>query len=87
MWKIEYKKSVKKDLKKIPLEEKKLIKMAIEEKLMIDPVKFGTPLRQSLKGYFKFRVGDYRIVYGLKRKTVTVLVIKIGHRKDVYKSK
>lgn len=85
MWKIEYNKSVRKDLKNISPEIKKLIKQAIEEKLMVDPLKFGVPLRQTLRGYFKYRVGDYRIVYRLKRKTVTVLVIKVGHRKEVYK--
>ena len=85
MWKIEYNKSVRKDLKNISPEIKKLIKQAIEEKLMVDPLKFGVPLRQTLRGYFKYRVGDYRIVYCLKRKTVTVLFIKVGHRKEVYK--
>ena len=51
---------------------------------MTDPLKFGLPLRRNLKGYMKLRVGDYRIVYSISKKTVTVHVIKIGHRKDVY---
>ena len=85
MWKIEYKKSVKKDLKKLSQDIRYLLKRAIEEKLLVDPVKFGLPLRRSLKGYMKIRVGDYRIIYKIQKKKVTVLVIKIGHRKEVYK--
>jgi len=84
MWTIVYKKSVEKDLKKISEENKYLIKRAIEDKLLIDPLKFGLPLRRTLKGYMKLRVGNYRIIYTINRKIVTVCVVKIGHRKDVY---
>lgn len=83
-WKITYKKSVKKDLKKISKDIKFIIRRAIEEKLMTDPLKFGVPLRRNLKGLMKLRVGDYRVIYSIEEKVVTVHVIKIGHRKDVY---
>lgn len=83
-WSISYKESTKKDLKKISHDLRYIIRRAIEEKLMVDPLKFGLPLRRSLKGYMKLRVGDYRIIYSVKKKTVTVHVIKIGRRKDVY---
>ena len=83
-WKITYKKSVKKDLKKISKDIKYIIRRAIEEKLIVDPLKFGVPLRRNLKGLMKLRVGDYRIIYSIEEEVVTVHVIKIGHRKDVY---
>ncbi len=83
-WKVTYKESVQKDLKKISKDIQYIIRRAIEEKLMVDPLKFGLSLRRSLKGYIKIRVGDYRIVYSISKKTVTVHVIKIGYRKDVY---
>ena len=85
MWKIVYKRSVQKDLKNIPEKTKHLIKRTIEEKLMVDPIRFGTPLRRNLKGLMKRRVGDYRIIYSIEQKIVTIFVIKIGHRKEVYK--
>ena len=85
MWKIIYKQSVKKDLKKIPKKIKSLIKRTIEERLKIAPVHFGTPLKQNLKGLMKLRMGNYRIIYSIKKETVIVYVIKIGHRKEVYK--
>lgn len=84
MWKIAYKRSVKKDLKKIPKKTKSLIKRTIEERLAINPAYFGTPLKQNLKGLMKLRVGDYRIIYSVEKETVIVFVIKIGHRKEVY---
>ena len=83
-WKVTYKKSVQKDLKNISKDIQYIIRRAIEEKLMIDPLKFGLPLRRSLKGLMKLRVGDYRIIYSIDSEVVTVHVIKIGHRKDVY---
>ncbi len=85
MWKIVYKHSVKKDLKKIPKKIKSLIKRTIEERLKTDPIYFGTPLKQNLKGLMKLRVGDYRIIYSIKKDTIIVYIIKIGHRKEVYK--
>lgn len=61
-----------------------LIKRAIEERLMIDPIAFGKPLRYSLKGHRRLRVGDYRIVYRIEPATKIVLIIAIKHRKAVY---
>ncbi len=83
-WTVKYKKSVKKDFKKLSPESKRLIRKAIEERLAIDPLRFGIPLRGTLKKYFKYRVGDYRIVYKIVNDEVVILVMKIGHRKDVY---
>ena len=84
MWKVVYRKSVQKDLKGISKDIQYIIQRTIEEKLMTDPVRFGLPLRRSLRGLMKLRVGDYRIVYSIDRDVVTVEVIKIEHRRDVY---
>ena len=83
-WKVIYKKSVKKDIKGLSQDIAYIIKKTIEEKLTKDPLKFGLPLRRSLKSYMKLRVGDYRVIYKIQKKEVIVYVIKIGHRKDVY---
>ncbi len=84
MWTVIYSKSVQKDLKKISTDMQYIIRRAIEDKLMIDPVRFGVPLRRNLKGLMKLRVGDYRIIFSTDKNTVTVHVIKIGHRREVY---
>jgi len=59
------------------------IKNAIENKIAVAPEIFGIPLRKSLKGHRKLRVGDYRIVFRIERKTV--LVLAILHRSIIYK--
>ncbi|MBX9786700.1 MAG: type II toxin-antitoxin system RelE/ParE family toxin [Alphaproteobacteria bacterium] len=68
----------------LPVRAKSLIKRAIEERLMVDPIGFGKPLRYSLKGHRRLRVTDYRVVYRIEEKTKTVLIIAIKHRRDVY---
>mgnify|MGYP001596580683 CR=1 FL=1 len=84
MWNVVYRKSAVKDLKGISKDIQYLVRRVIEEKLMVDPVRFGTPLRRNLLGLMKLRVGDYRIIYSIEKTTVTVEVIKIGHRREVY---
>jgi mRNA-degrading endonuclease RelE of RelBE toxin-antitoxin system len=72
---------VKKHIPSLCPYAKVLIKRAIEERLMIDPISFGKPLRYTLKGYRRLRVSDYRIVYRIETKTVIIVAIK--HRRDV----
>lgn len=75
---------LKKDLPSISTSQKKAIKSAIEKKLFTSPETFGKPLRRSLKGRRKLRVGDYRVIFQIKDATVYVLII--GHRSIVYKT-
>jgi mRNA interferase RelE/StbE len=58
------------------------IQNAIEEKLATHPEVYGKPLRRSLKGYRKLRVGDYRIVFRIE--DTNVLIFAIIHRSKVY---
>ncbi len=62
---------------------KKHIKKAIEERFSISPDQYGEPLRKTLKGYWKLRVGDYRVVYKVEGNEVRIFAII--NRKDVYK--
>jgi mRNA interferase RelE/StbE len=84
-WIIEYAESAHKEISALDGTVKKFIKKAIEDKLMVDPLKFGLPLRRNLAGLFKLRVGDYRIIYQIKNNEVIVLVLAIGHRSRIYK--
>ena len=74
---------VKYDIPQLPLVIRETIKRAIEERLMVDPIGFGKPLRYSLKGCRRLRVGDYRIVYVIEIPS-KVVILAIKHRKDVY---
>ncbi|OPY79496.1 MAG: Toxin RelG [Syntrophorhabdus sp. PtaU1.Bin058] len=71
-----------KDLPKLDNKAKTRIKKAIESKLLVAPEEYGAPLRRTLKGYWKLRVGDYRIVFKVKGNEIIILAIL--HRKDIY---
>ncbi len=72
----------KEDLPSIPSNIKERIKRAIEERLQKEPLKYGQSLKRTLRGYRKLRVGDYRIIFRVDKNAV--IVLKIGHRKEVY---
>ena len=58
----------------LPSSARVLIKRAIEERLMVNPISFGKPLRYSLKGHRRIRVSDYRIIYRIESEIKTVVV-------------
>jgi len=60
---------------------KKRIGKAIQERLTISPHHYGDPLRKSLKGYWKLRIGDYRVICKIAGNEVRILAII--NRKDV----
>ncbi len=87
MYTVEYlDKVTKDDIPALPSTMKKLIKKAIEERLIIDPIGFGKPLRYALRGHRRLRVGDYRIVYRIEQELLTVVIVAIKHRKDIYEA-
>ena len=55
---------------------------AIEQRLTTEPQRYGEPLRRTLKGYWKLRVGDYRVVF--KVINDEVWIYGIIHRREVY---
>lgn len=88
-WRIEFDAQVEHDLKKIDREVQRRIMRYLGEKIATgkDPRRFGVPLRRELSGLWKYRLGDYRIICRIEDKKVVVFVIRIGHRKDIYKAK
>jgi mRNA interferase RelE/StbE len=82
-FRIRYHPAVKtEDIPALPKTARGRIRKAIEERLMVAPQDYGQPLRRSLKGYWKLRVGDYRVVYRIGKRSV--IVLGIMHRKKVY---
>ena len=73
---------VRNDIPKLPRVWKKNVRRTIELKLVIKPDVYGKPLRRSLKGYRKVRVGDYRVIFRIEGETVKILAIQ--HRSVVY---
>ena len=50
-----------------------------------DPRRFGKILHADLAGLWRYRVGDYRILCQIKDGLLLILVISVGHRKDIYR--
>ena len=62
----------------------RLIHRAIRARLAVDPAAYGKPLRHSLKGRWRLRVGDWRLVYLIDETRRVVTITAIRHRKDIY---
>jgi mRNA interferase RelE/StbE len=70
------------DIPKLNADVRERIRKAIETRLMVAPQEYGEPLRKTLKGYWKLRVGDYRVVFRMLDEEI--LIVGICHRKEVY---
>ena len=86
-WKIEITPSAQKDLKKIGHAEAQWILKFLFERIhgCDNPQEVGDYLKGSLREFWRYRVGDYRILCHLENEVLTVLVVHIGHRREVYK--
>jgi mRNA interferase RelE/StbE len=83
MWQVEIHPLVwEEDFKRFNVSIRQHLVKAIRAKLTVSPAEFGKPLSGPLKGYWRLRVGDYRVMYRLEHQRVTVLVIKVGMRRD-----
>ena len=82
-YKIYFKESVEKDFRIIPKKDLQKILLRIEA-LAKDP---RPPGHEKLTGQERYRVrqGQYRIIYSVHDKEITICVVKVGHRKDVYR--
>ena len=82
VYKIVYKKSVHRDLKKLGKQEASDILDQIENDLSGHPASFPA-LKGKFSGLRKYRVGDYRVIYVILE--ADVVILRIGHRREVYK--
>lgn len=86
MYHVSYTPQAIKELKKIDKHTRTLILAWIEKNLIgcIDPRQHGKGLIANHKGKWRYRVGDYRLISEIQDDKVIILVINIGHRKDIY---
>ena len=81
-YRLRYLPRVLKDIKRLDPTVREAVKKALE-KIAADPSS-GKPLLYSLKGCHSFRTNTYRIIYKVRRKELIVLVVAVGHRREVY---
>lgn len=72
------------DLPDVPANLHARIARSIDGRLTSEPMRYGVPLRGTLKGYWKLRVGDYRVVFKVTGQEVWILTIL--HRREVYEA-
>ena len=85
VWKVELTDTARRTLKKLDKAAAKRITTYLQEVAsQADPHTKGKALLGNFQGYWRYRVGDYRIVCEIKDEKLVVLVVRIGHRKEVY---
>ncbi len=79
--------AARREIKKLPEFAQKQIGSVID-RLAENPRTYGyEPLHGKLKGIFRIDTGNYRVLYEIHDKILTVLVVRVGDRKDVYKQR
>ena len=81
-WTLRYAASAARSIRKLDPQVRRRVRSGLNE-LDIDPER-GKPLQLSLKGLRSWRTGDFGIVYRVVNEKIEVIVIALGHRRDVY---
>ena len=86
---VEYTKRAIKQLKKLDKQTSALLLGWIEKNLVDcdNPRQFGKGLTANRKGEWRYRIGDYRLVADIQDAKIIILILNIGHRRDIYKDK
>ena len=88
VWKVKIAAEAQKELKKLDKPVAQRITEFLRQRVAVleDPRRMGAPLRGSSLGEFwKYRVGDYRLICRIEDDVLLVLVLRLGHRSAVYK--
>ena len=86
-WQIELTDAAVKQLKKMGHTEAKRIRDYLRERVqpLDDPRQLGKPLQGQMSELWRYRVGDYRLIAQIEDERVCVLVVRIGHGREVYR--
>lgn len=88
VWRIEFDDGARRDLAKLDPSVAKRITRFLRERLapLEDPRSLGEALRgPRLGAFWKYRVGDYRLIARIEDGAVLILVLQVGHRREVYR--
>jgi len=84
VYKVVYLNSVEEDLKKLDKATARKILNRIETYFACDPKELGKPLKGEFQGYWRYRWGNYRVIYKISEREILILILRISNRKDVY---
>ncbi len=85
-WQVKFSETATRQLKKLGKQTQRDILKYLKKRIETDddPKRYGDPLRRSLSGLWKYRVGDYRLICEVQQEEIVVLVLAVGHRRKVY---
>ena len=83
-YEIEISSSAEKQLRKLPRKEQERIVQAILP-LSREPLPRGSRKLSGYEDVFRIRIGRYRILYSVSSRKLVIIILKIGHRRDVYR--
>jgi mRNA interferase RelE/StbE len=86
-WRVEFNRAAVDDLRKLGADAERRVLRYLRERIAgsQDPRRLGQALTGDRKGLWRYRVGDYRIVAAIEDDRFVVLVVTIGHRREVYR--
>ena len=86
-WKVEISRPAQKQLDDLDITLSRRIVKFLRQRVekLDDPCQIGDPLKGPLRDYWRYRVGDHRVVCLLEHDRLVVLVLRVGHRREVYK--
>ncbi len=86
MWTIEWDDAARKELRKLDYTVQEQILSYLEKRIATeeDPRRFGEGLSADKVGLWRYRVRNYRIICQIEDQKLVVLVVRVGHRRDVY---
>jgi len=86
-WRVEISSSAEKQIRKLDRAAQGSIIRFLRERVQAadNPRQLGKPLHGDKGGLWRYRVGDYRLICDIQDERITVLVLRVGHRKDVYR--
>ena len=85
-WIVEFDDAARKELRKLDRQAQQEILRYLRERIATDedPRRFGKALSRELAGLWRYRIQNYRIICAIEDQKLIVLVLRVGHRKDVY---
>jgi mRNA interferase RelE/StbE len=87
IWRIEITRTAERQITKLDRPAQRSIQRFLRDRLTPaeDPRQWGKPLQGEKRGLWRYRVGDYRLICDIQDEKITVIVLEVGHRKDVYR--
>ena len=86
IWKVEFDDRARKELRKLDLPVQQEILSYLRKRIATksNPKRFGKPLGADKHGLWRYRVGTYRVICQIQTDKIVVLILRVGHRKNIY---